>query len=314
MEQRFDCIVCGNLVADVIGRPLDVLTPRYNVGHTKLEQIRLFTGGFACNVPLALAKLGLKAGVIGRLGDDEWKDLIVGRLRANAVDVNELITDPQKQTSTTIVCVDSNGERTFYHAIGAHQNLSANDVLERLGYIQRAGIFALGYYGILPAMENDLPGMLKRLKGETSAKVLLDTCGSVGPTLPALARSLPYVDFFIPSFHEAVQLTRRHDPDEMVKIFRDCGAPFIVGVKLGGDGCLLDDGKGRVRAPAFRAPKVIDTTGAGDSFLAGIIAAYLRGLDLKQTARFANAVGNCCVQALGATTGIRSFEETMKML
>jgi sugar/nucleoside kinase (ribokinase family) len=100
----------------------------------------------------------------------------------------------------------------------------------------------------------------------------------------------------------------------MVRAFRDHGAAGVVGVKLGGEGCVLDDGRNSVHVPAFPVQRVVDTTGAGDSFLAGIIAAHLHGMDLERMARFANAVGSCCVQALGASTGIRSFEETIQLI
>lgn len=314
MDRPLDCIVCGNLVADIIGRPVDALVPKHNTGHTRLEQIRLFTGGFANNVSVDLAKLGVRTGVIGRVGDDEWREVIARTLGRHGVETSELITDPAEQTSATIVCVDSTGERSFYHTIGAQKNLSARDVLDRAPYLRRAKVFALGYYGLLPAMEKDWPTMLKRLRTEYSLKILVDTCGSVKPTLPDLARSLPFVDFFIPSYHEAKILTGRTEPEDMVKAFRECGSPGILGIKLGGDGCLLDDGSRRVRVPAFPVERVVDTTGAGDSFLAGIITACLHGMNLEQMARFANAVGSCCVQALGASSGIRSFQETMRIL
>ena len=53
-------------------------------------------------------------------------------------------------------------------------------------------------------------------------------------------------------------------------------------------------------------------TGAGDSWLAGFITARLRGFSLHCAGRFANAVGACCVQAIGASTGIRTFDETLR--
>lgn len=314
MGSELDCIVCGNMVADIIGRPIDALVPKHNAGHTRVDQIRLFTGGFACNAASALARLGVRTGVIGRVGEDEWKNVIARTLERRGIDVSGISVDPANQTPATIVCVDSTGERTFYHAAGASRNFSAAHVREHLPLIRHSRFFALGYYGILPAMEPDLPALLQELKAECGVTTLLDTCGAVGPTLDDLAQSLPHVDFFIPSLHEATTLTRRNDPKEIVKTLRDNGARGVVGVKLGGEGCLLDDGKRSARVAALPVEQVVDTTGAGDSFLAGIIAAYLHGMDLEQMARFANAVGSCCVQALGASSGIRSFEETMKLL
>lgn len=313
MKVQHDCIVCGNLVADIIGRPINSLVPKHNTGHTRVDQVRLFTGGFGCNVSIALTKLGVSTGVIGRVGNDEWKELICQALSNHGVDTGGLIIDPEEQTPATIVCVDSTGERTFYHTIGAHKNLCAEDLWAHRVAIEKSRVVALGYYGFFGLLEPILPDLLRKLKTETRAKILLDTCGSVGPTLDDLGRSLPFIDFLIPSLHEAIVLTGRKMPEEIVRLLRDRGATGVLGVKLGGDGCLLDDGKNSIRVPALAVKEVVDTTGAGDSFLAGIMTAYLHGMDLEQMARFASAAGGCCVQALGASTGIRSFEETLEL-
>lgn len=314
MDHTLECIVCGNMVADIIGRPIDGFASSHGAGHNKVRDVRLFTGGFACNVAIDLARLGVRTGIISRVGNDEWKDMMISRLEEHGVNLSGLTVDAKEQTSATIVCVDSSGERTFYHTLGAQRNFTADDILRRGKHIAQAKVFAFGYYGLLPSFDKEMPGVFKKLKSRCNTKILLDTCGSVGPTLPLLARSLPYVDFFIPSYHEARKLTNVTDPSDMVKVFRDHGAASLVGIKLGADGCLLDDGQRSVRVPAFPVRRVVDTTGAGDSFLAGVITAYLRGMDLGSMARFANAVGSCCVQKLGASTGILSFEATKRIL
>lgn len=314
MGTQLDCIVTGNMVADIIGRPIGTLVAKHHAGHTKVDQIGLFTGGFACNTSSALVRLGVRVGVIGRVGNDEWKDALVRSLVDRGVDTRGVVTDPSGQTPATIVCVDPSGERTFYHTAGVYQNLGSEDLFQQSETLRSCRIVALGYYGIRCKLIDNLPEVLRRLRRETSAKILLETCSSVGPTLDELARSLPWLDYFVPSQHEATTLTGRQDPAEIVRVFRERGATGIVGVKLGADGCLLDDGSRCIRAPSIPAKTVVDTTGAGDSFIAGIIAAQIHGMDLEQTARFANAVGSCCVQALGASTGIRSFEETLAMI
>lgn len=314
MAPPLECIVCGNMVADIIGRPIDALVPRHGVGHRDVDQIQFFTGGFACNVGIDLAKLGVRTGIIGRVGNDGWRDMMVNILQQYSIDLTGLIVDSTAQTPATIVCVDSTGERSFYHTVGAQQNFTSDDVVSRTEYIGQAKLFAFGYYGLVPSIDEALPHVFKTLKSKCNVKILLDSCTSVGPTLPLLSRSLPFVDIFVPSYIEARSLTGRTDPAEMVKVFREHGAAGIVGVKLGGDGCIVDDGNKQIRVPAIPVEKVVDTTGAGDSFLAGMITAFLRGMELEPMARFANAVGGCCVQSLGASTGIRSFEETMKLL
>jgi hypothetical protein len=105
--------------------------------------------------------------------------------------------------------------------------------------------------------------------------VLLETAGFVRSTLDDLSRSLPYVDFWLPSFKEGKILTDENDAKLMVKRFRECGARKIVGIKLGADGCFLTDNENEYFIDAVKVEKVVDTTGAGDAFLAGIITAVL---------------------------------------
>ena len=77
---------------------------------------------------------------------------------------------------------------------------------------------------------------------------------------------------------------------------------------LGSTGCVYVDAEQKVFHPSF-STKVVDTTGAGDSFCAGFLSAMAKGLSFEECGRFANAVGAHCVMAMGATTGIKSFEE-----
>jgi sugar/nucleoside kinase (ribokinase family) len=82
-----------------------------------------------------------------------------------------------------------------------------------------------------------------------------------------------------------------------------------VVVKLGALGCAVFDAAGELRVPAFDVA-VVDTTGAGDCFAGAFLAALERGLGLAEAARFANAAAALAVQQLGATAGLRSWDET----
>ncbi|MFM9194157.1 MAG: PfkB family carbohydrate kinase, partial [Planctomycetia bacterium] len=88
-----------------------------------------------------------------------------------------------------------------------------------------------------------------------------------------------------------------------------------VGVKLGSRGTLLTTAEGGLlEIPCLPAPgPVIDTTGAGDSFLAGLLTGLLRGMPLREAGLLGAATAACCVTGLGATAGLRSFEETLRL-
>lgn len=314
MENNLDVIVCGTFVADIIGRPIN-LHSKIKLGSlTLLNEIKLSTGGLGCNLSIDLAKLGNKVGVLGRVGNDSWKDLIFSSFKREKIDYTCISIDNEQDTAVTIVCVDENGERTFFHVGGAHMAVNAEDILNRIDLIKKSRFFAIGYYGCMPSLEPDLPFVFREIKNKTDVKILLETAGFVKPTLDDLSRSLPYVDFWLPSFEEGNILTNENEAKLMVKRFRDAGAGKIVGIKLGADGCLLTDPENEYLIKAVEVKKVVDTTGAGDAFLAGIITAYLKGMNVLDMGKFANIVGASAVQSLGASTGIKSFEETISLM
>ena len=101
----------------------------------------------------------------------------------------------------------------------------------------------------------------------------------------------------------------------MVDLYRECGAPGLLGIKLGARGALLSPAAGvyyEIEAVTPPGP-IVDTTGAGDCFYAGLLTGMLRELDLCSSGRLAAATGACCVTALGATAGIRGFAETASL-
>jgi len=86
-------------------------------------------------------------------------------------------------------------------------------------------------------------------------------------------------------------------------------------VKLGAEGALLSPAPGQFVQVASVPPPgpIVDTTGAGDGFYAGLLAGLLRGMSLADAGRLAAATGACCITGLGATAGLRSYEETMRL-
>jgi fructokinase len=127
-----------------------------------------------------------------------------------------------------------------------------------------------------------------------------------------LDRLLPHLDVYVPSMNEGSHQTGLEDPRTILKLYRDCGAPGLIGVKLGSKGALLSPAAGEfIEIPAVPPPgAIVDTTGAGDCFYAGLLTGLLRGMDVARAGRLGAAAGACCVTALGATAGIRDFAAT----
>jgi sugar/nucleoside kinase (ribokinase family) len=124
---------------------------------------------------------------------------------------------------------------------------------------------------------------------------------------------LPHLDLFAPSRTEAAALTGEKAPERMVAAFRQHMGKGLIGIKLDADGCYLDDGQRAVYVPAYRI-EVVDTTGAGDTWFGGLLTALQHGMPLEKAGRFANRAAADCCTALGASAGVRSFEETLLRL
>ncbi len=156
--------------------------------------------------------------------------------------------------------------------------------------------------------------MLAKIR-ETGCRTALDAAGDGGALSP-LDRALPQLDVYVPSLREAVHQTGERDPRKVIDIYRRCGAPGLLGVKLGGaDGVLLSPAAGQfVHVPSCTPPgPVVDTTGAGDSFYAGLLTGLIRGLSVEQAGRLGAAAAACCVTALGGNAAARDYAFTAKL-
>jgi sugar/nucleoside kinase (ribokinase family) len=172
----------------------------------------------------------------------------------------------------------------------------------------------IGYFGLLPALTPQLPSLLQELRrAAPETKVALETVTPVGPWRE-LEPVLPQLDLFIPSRTEAHDLTGERDPLRMIAAFRARMPRGLIGIKLDAEGCLLDDGSSpAVLVPAYPI-KVVDTTGAGDTWFAGLLTGLVRGMPLQQAGRLANRAAADCCTALGASAGVRSFDQTVARL
>jgi sugar/nucleoside kinase (ribokinase family) len=313
MEKNIDCVVCGSCTVDVIVRPFPVDRP---VGRGKLvrvDPIEATTGGIVSNSGMALARLGMRIAALTYVGRDDWAGIVQRTYQSEGIDTSRLICHPTAPTSATVVLVDASGERSFAHAQGAPKQIDRRFFQENLDLFARSRTMLLGYYSLMPNVEQDLPDVLREIRA-AGCRTALDAAGDGGGLQP-LDRILSELDFYVPSHAEASHQTGQTDPERIIRTYRACGAPGLVGVKLGARGALLQDSSGEYFSidPVTPPGSVLDTTGAGDAFYAGLLCGVLRGLPLDQAGRLAAASGACCVTALGATAGLRDFEQTARL-
>jgi sugar/nucleoside kinase (ribokinase family) len=297
-----DVVCLGILVADVISRPVDERPP---VGSLQLvESISLRGGGCALNTATALTRLGRRAAVAGKIGADAFGAFLTELLDERGIERRGLIRDPAVATSTTVVLVAGDGERTFLHFPGANAELRAAEL--DLELLSSGSVLHVGGALVLDALDGDpLAGVLSEAKQRgitTSLDTVWDSTGRWARVLPCL----PYVDFFAPSISEAREITGEREPESMVRSLRRAGARDVV-LKLGAAGCYVGD-VGYVEPPRV---DTLDSTGAGDAFVAGLLVGLLAGWTLERSAKLANAAGALATTAVGATEGVRALNETL---
>jgi sugar/nucleoside kinase (ribokinase family) len=309
--KRFDSAVVGTCVADILVRPVPL---GQAVGGGRLlhvEPIEVTTGGIVCNTGIALARLGLAVAAGSLVGSDPWGDLIRGRLEGERIDTASLEAAPGLATSTTAVLIDPSGERSFAHHVGACAAIDLAWIRRQLPAVCRADWVILGYAGLLPGLEPDLAAAVAALRA-AGCRVAVETGGS-GGSLAHVGPALPEVDLYVPSLDEAAAQTGCRTPREIIDRYRSLGATGFLGVKAGTAGTVLSPKPGEwLEIPCLPAPgPVADTTGAGDAFLAGLLAGIVRGMAPREAGLLGAATAACCVTGVGATAGLRSYDETL---
>jgi sugar/nucleoside kinase (ribokinase family) len=300
-----DVVCLGILVADAIARPVADLPDRGSLG--LVDEISLHGGGCALNTASALARLGLDAGVAGKVGDDALGAFLVSLLNERGVDRDGVLVDPSVSTSATVVLVDVAGERTFLHLPGASASVRDEELDHRYLFSGRC----LHLAGALVMEELDgEPGA--RLLAEAKSRALLTSLDTVWDATGRWERILPvlpHVDLFAPSLPEGRAITGEEEPSTVASWLRERGVGEVV-LKCGASGCYAS-GEGFEGALEAFPVTAVDGTGAGDAFVAGLLYGRLAGWPLDGSARLANAVGALATTAVGAVEGVRGLEETL---
>jgi len=297
-------LIAGNLVHDVVVRPVESLAWNTTSWVDSIEQ---HMGGNGASTSYALGILGAPVRLLATVGQDSPADLWLARLAGVGVDVSAVVRSPAP-TAATVALVNSRGDRFFLHRAGASREAFAEllefspELAGGLSHFHLANPFALPY------MRRQAGEVLRRARAAGLTTSLDTGWDHSGRWLEDLAPCLPETDLLFPNAEEACRLAGLEDVAAAATRLRELGAASVI-VKLGAAGCEVFSQEGRLHVPAFQVEPQ-DTTGAGDCFVGGFLAALHRGRDWREAARFANAVAALSVERLGATTGLRPFDET----
>lgn len=295
----------GILCADVMAKAVDRLPDRGKL--LLLDQLEMHIGGCAANAAIDLARLGVPASIVGKIGNDGFGGFLSATLASEGVDTAGLVVD-SGATSASVVAIGGDGERSILHCLGSNGRFRYEDADQSV--VARAGILFIAGTFLMPSFDGAGAERLLRDARAGGALCCMDTAWDAsGRWMGLIGPCMQYLDWFLPSYEEAAALSGERDPSAMALVFQRLGAGSVA-IKMGAEGCYVKTGRESFMAPAYRVDAA-DASGAGDAWCAGFLAGLRQGWEPRRCARFANAVGACCVMSVGTTTGIRSMEETL---
>lgn len=304
-----DVSIIGAGVIDVIAGAVDekILTDDIH----EMNYIKMAFGGDALNEAIALSRLGKKVQLISNVGDDDAGQRILDYAAQNGLDVSGVTIQAGLETSITVVLVDGRGERFFLtNPRSSMRKFSEADILPHIDGL--APIVSFASMFISRSLDAAAMERLFRLIKASGRTLAVDMkTPKLGETLNDLAGALSHADYFFPNESELATLTGEDDVQKNISALLACGVKCAV-VKRGGKGCIIATESAQIEIPACRVEKVIDTTGAGDSFAAGFLWALSEGWRLEDCGRFACAAASCSIEVVGAVDGVTSLEKVMR--
>ncbi|MEQ9422080.1 MAG: sugar kinase [Rhodospirillaceae bacterium] len=305
----FDVSSIGFNALDILGRPMTRIPPEAQ--SDIVEEINMTVAGTAGATAVDCAILGLKTRLVSSVGCDDVGEFLLSKLAQYGVDTAEVARDASMRTSTSIIAVQPDGARPGYFMPGTADTF----VVDPAGYEAAldAKIIHVGGAGLLPSFEGKpAADLLKRAK-ELGRITTLDVNDSSPETWRKLQLCLSYVDYFSPSIEEAQSMTGLSSVTEIIDLFKAHGASNVV-LTLGDAGAYVAPIYGEpYYIPAFDIA-VVDTTGCGDGFTAGLIVGLAHDWALEDCARFASAVGSRIALGLGSLGGLKGFDDTLQAM
>lgn len=266
------------------------------------KKISFEIGGNAVNAAVTFSRQGFQTGVCARLGDDIFGEEIKKRLSQEKIKLDFIELDKKLQTSSSTIFLSS-GERTIINFSGAGNDLS-------LQKFWKDKPKAKWFYLSLPGESfRFLPKIISFARRQNAKIAFNPTAYHIKRAKEVILDNLRNIDFLVLNETEASILTNI-DFKEENKAFRklDRKTPGILAVTYGQSGAVISDGKFLYRAGIFKNKKIVDRTGAGDSFGSGFVAGLMRG-DVKEAIKLGLANSASVVEIIGANKGALTRNE-----
>lgn len=299
-------LVAGDANVDLVLRG-DVV-PRFGQAEQLVDSGELVLGGSASIAACGLARLGVPTELVARVGDDAFGRFQLDGLAAAGVRTGQVEVDPASPTGLSVI-LSAAGDRAILTVPGTIPTLRADAVRTALAATGARHLHVASYF-LQPSLAAELPVLLAEARA-SGVTVSLDTNWDPAERWGGVLDLLPLVDVLLPNLSElralgAVAGTVGSDID-IAQHLAALG-PRVV-VKAGADGGWSVGADGFCRASGL-AVEVVDTTGAGDSFDAGYLAALAHGIDDEaKRLRWATTAGSLSTLGAGGTGRQATLED-----
>jgi len=302
-----DLLVLGDANPDLVLRGGDVV-PAFGQAEHLVDDAHLTLGGSGAILACGAAKLGLRVAIAAVVGDDLFGGFVRDELAAHGVDVSGVHVDPQTPTGVTVV-LSGPEDRAILTMPGTIAELS----IERIepGSLERARHVHVSSYFLQMALTRSLSDVFLGVRGRggtTSVDPNWDPSERWdGGLLDLLAVS----DVFLPNAMEATRVAHTSDLEAAARSLAE--RVGVVAIKNGDRGAIARSG-GVTHHVEPVGVALVDSTGAGDSFDAAFLAAWLDGAPIDRALALANVCGALSARGMGGTTTQATMDEAVAML
>jgi len=260
----------------------------------------IFQGGKGANQAIALAKLDLPTMMLGKVGKDILSDLALSSLQESGVDTTRISKSQKSSTGSASIWVNAQGQNSIVIYPGANGEVDEDFIIQHEKFFDDAS-------WLLTQFEVPLKSILLALK--LAKKHGLKTVMDPAPVKKFSDNHLwELVDYLLPNEIELKELTHTEDVLKGIHILKSRGVKEII-VKLGKQGAVYED-KGKLLSfPAVPVEQVVDTTGAGDCFVAGFLYGMIQWEDIPRAIKIANLTASYSIQKKGAAISFPNKSE-----
>ncbi len=312
VERGFDLVLIGRAGVDLYS---------LDFGRTIIESKKFakYVGGTAANVAVGASRLGLRAALVTRVGDDDLGEYVIGYLRKEGVDVNHVRKDGNGKTGIVFAEISPgrDGKFVFYREGAADLLIQDEDVPP--GLIRRTKALIVTGTGLSSNPSARTINHAMKLAKEQGVMLILNL--DWRPSLWSLpeqkriaryARAIRMADVLIGNEGEYVAATGARDARRAVEDVRSTRKKVVV-VTRGEKGSTVYSGHKEFAAPGFKV-KHLKGLGGGDGFIAGFLYGVLKKWSLARAARFGNAVGAIVVTGHACSESMPTYSEVTKFL